>query len=91
MAFATSNVRLESIGSLFRMVGDFTSNVGDADGTVAVGGKVYDKVFNDFSDTTPTTQPLPSKVSRNSTTGISTVTVNVSNGVTAGTFIIDYR
>lgn len=92
MAFATSNVKLESIGSLWMMVGDFTANSGDADGTIVVGGaRVYDANFIDGNDTTPTTIPLSVKVSTNTTTGLSTVTINVSAGVITGRFLIIYR
>lgn len=92
MAFATSNVKYSSDGDLNRLIGDFTSSVGDADGTVSVGGaRVYLAFFYDGTDTTATTQPLPIKISTNTTTGISTITVNVSNGVTAGRFYISYR
>lgn len=92
MAFTTSNVKASNDSDLNRIVGDFTSSVGDADGTITVGGaRVYFAQFNDQSDTTPTTQPLPYKISTNTTTGISTITVNVSNGVTAGRFYICYR
>lgn len=92
MAFATSNVKLESMGSLWVLVGDFTASVGDADGTVAVSGaRVYDAKFFDGNDTTPTTIPLSVKVSTNSTSGLSTVTINVSAGASAGRFMIVYR
>lgn len=92
MAFATSNVKLESIGSLWSFVGDFTSSVGDADGTVTVGGaRVYQAVFYDQSDTTPTTQALPVKVVEATTGSTSAITINVSNGVTKGRFLIVYR
>ena len=92
MAFATSNVKLESDGSLWALVGDFTANVGDADGAVVVGGaRVYSSSFMDGSDTTPGAGMLPVSVSTNTSTGKSTITVNVSGGVTAGRFKVVYR
>lgn len=92
MAFATSNVKYSSDGDLNRLVGDFTSSRGDADGTIAVGGaRVYLCHFYDQSDTTPGGNPLPISLSTNTTSGITTVTVNCSNGVTAGRFYVSYR
>lgn len=92
MAFTTSNVKLESNGSLWQIVGDCTASVGDADGTISVGGaRVYQAYFYDAADTTPTTQPLPIKISTNTTTGISIITINASNGITTGRFLIVYR
>jgi hypothetical protein len=93
MAFATSNVKYSSDGDLNRLVGDFTANKGDADGTVAVGGgRVYLAHFYDQAHTTPGgVSPLPISLSTNSTTGITTITVNVSGGVTTGRFYVSYR
>lgn len=92
MAFATSNVKLESEGSMWALVGDFTANKGDADGTVVVGGaRVYSTSFIDGSDTTAGAGFLPVSVSTDTTTGKSTITVNVSGGVTAGRFKVAYR
>lgn len=92
MAFATQNVKLESNGSLWLFAGECTSSVGDADGTITVGGnRVYQAHFYDQSDTTPTTQPLPVKVSESTTTNTSTVTINASNGIVKGRFLIFFR
>lgn len=92
MAFATTNVQVGSIGDAWRLSGKFTSSVGDADGTVSVGGALVTSAhFYDASDTTPTTQPLPIKMSTNSTTGVTTITVNVSNGVVDGRFSVIYK
>lgn len=92
MAFATQNIKLESNGSLWQLVGECTSSVGDADGTITVGGnRVYQAYFTDVSDTTPTTQPLPVKVSESTTASTSTITINASNGITKGRFVIVYR
>ena len=90
MSFATSNVKTASAGNLNVLVGDFTAAVGAADGTITVGGaRVYLSHFYDGNDTTPTTIPLPVKISLSG--ALSTVTVNVSGGVTAGRFIIIYQ
>lgn len=90
MAFATSNVQTANMGSLNALVGDFTATAGDADGTVTVGGaRIYSAHFYDGNDTTPTTIPLPVKISLSE--ALSTVTVNVSGGVTAGRFIVIYK
>lgn len=92
MAFATTNVKLESNGSLWQFVGEFTASVGDADGTVTVGGaRVYQALFYDQSDTTPTTQPLPVKITEASTGKTSTITINVANGVSRGRFLVVFR
>lgn len=92
MAFATSNVKLESSGSLWQFVGDCTASVGDADGTITVGGaRIYQAFVYDQSDTTPTTQPLPVKITEATTGSTSTITVNCSNGIVKGRFLIVYR
>ena len=91
MAFATSNIRAINLGSVSGLVGDFTASKGDADGTVTVGGgRVYLCKFNDQTGTTPVNQAFPFGVSTNSTTNISTITVNCSSGATAGRFIVIY-
>lgn len=90
MAFATSNVQTASMGNLLALVGDFTADPGDADGTITVGGaRIYSAHFYDGNDTTPTTIPLPVKISLSGI--LSTVTVNVGGGVTAGRFLIIYK
>ena len=91
MAFAASNVKTISLGSVLGLAGDFTASKGDADGTVAVfGGRVYLCSFTDATGATPVNQSLPYGVTTNQTTNISTVTVNCSGGATAGRFIIIY-
>lgn len=92
MAFATNNVKLESSGSLWYFVGECTSTAGDADGTITVAGaRVYQAVIYDQSDTTPTTQPVPVKITEATTGTTSAITVNCSNGITKGRFVIIYR
>lgn len=92
MAFATQNVKLESNGSLWQLAGECTSTVGDADGTITVGGaRVYQAFIYDQSDTTPTTQPVQVKITEASTGSTSTITVNCSNGIVKGRFLIVYR
>ena len=92
MAFATSNVKLESTGSLWYFVGDCTSSVGDADGTITVGGaRVYQAHVYDQSDTTATTQPVPVKITEATTGSTSAITVNCSNGIIKGRFVIIFR
>lgn len=90
MPFATSNVQSSNLGNLMALIGDFTADPGDADGTVTVGGaRIYSAHFYDGNDTTPTSIPLPVKISLSGL--LSTVTVNVSGGVTAGRFMIIYK
>ena len=93
MAFTTSNVRASNDSDMNRLVGDFTASKGDADGTITVGGgRVYLAHFYDQSHTTPGgVSPLPISLSTNNTTGITTITVNCSGGVTTGRFYICYR
>lgn len=92
MAFAMQNVKLETNGSTWLLVGECTSSPGDADGTVTVGGnRVYQALFFDVSDTTPTTQPLPVKIVESITAPTSVITVNASNGITKGRFSIVFR
>lgn len=92
MAFATQNVKLETSGSLWYFVGECTSSVNDADGTITVGGaRVYQAFVYDQSDTSPTTQPLPVKITEATTGSTSAITVNCSNGITKGRFVIIYR
>ena len=92
MAFATQNVKLESNGSLWQFVGECTSSVGDADGTITVAGaRIYQAYIYDQSDTTPGGNPIVIKISEPTTGTTSTITVNCSNGITKGRFLIVYR
>lgn len=92
MAFATSNLSRGSAGDSWVLRGKFTASKGDADGTVTVGGALVHRAdFWDTSISTPSQSRFPVKVSTNTTTGISTITVNCSSGATDGRFEIVYR
>lgn len=92
MAFATSQVGFGNSGDMNVLRGKFTASVGDADGTITVGGALIgDARFWDGSKTTPSQSEFPFTMSTNTTTGITTFTVNVSRGATNGRFIIRYR
>ena len=89
-ALVVTVVSLSADGDLLRLVGDFTPNAGDADGTITVGGaRVYLAHFYDQNDTTPTSLPFPVKISLSG--ALVTITINVSGGATAGRFYICYR
>ena len=87
MAFATSNVKVVSMGSVNGLVGDWTGLVGDTSASIVVGGaRVYLANFYDQTVSTPTNSPFPVSVS---TSGeLSTVSVNYAEDVTNGRFCI---
>lgn len=92
MAFATSNIKLESSGSLWNLVGDFTASAGDADGSLSINGaRIYQAYFYDQSDATPSQAVLPVKITEATSGTTSTITINVAGGVTRGRFIVVYR
>ena len=91
MPFVTSNVKLESAGSLWRLVGNWSGAVGDATGTVGVGGRVWDVNFGIQDAQSQEDRPVPTSISQNTTTGVSTVSVYNKSAVTTGNFSITYR
>ena len=93
MAFTTTNVTLKSNGDSWALTGDFTAAQGDNSGTVSVGGaRVHSAEFYNQDGDIGMQSKLESSVSTNTTTGISTVTVNTSaNPVTNGRFRIVYN
>lgn len=91
MAFATTNVQVAPVGNGWRLTGEWTGAVGDAAGTVSVGGaRVTAIAFNIQDATSQEDRPVPTSVSTDSTTGLSTVTVYNSQAVATGRFSIEY-
>lgn len=90
MAFALSNVRSDTLGSIKVMAGDWSGAAGDADGSVTVaGGRIYDATFRDAGATTPV--DILYCTNTNVTTGTTTtITVPNRETVSRGTFIIFY-
>lgn len=86
MAFATTNVRTGAAGNLRFYCGDWSGSVGDADGTLTLGGgRVYLAEFiNGDSDETK------EKAAVDISESAGTITLTVSNHmeVTTGRFII---
>lgn len=92
MAFATQNVKLESLGSLWLLSGECTSSIGDANGTITVGGnRVYTAQGYDASAITPKGGDLTVSVNESTTGPTSSVSINCSEGITKGRFFIVYR
>ena len=92
MPFATSNVRLTSAGDLWRLVGTWSGNTGDASGSApSVRGIVYDCQFQNQDATSAEDRPTPCDVSYSTTTGLSTITVHNHADVTTGRFSILYK
>jgi len=89
MAFATSNVKAVSFGSVLGLVGDWSGNAGDAEGTVTLkGGRVYLVNFYNQDATSGEDRPTPCSVAVSS--GTITVTVNNQSNVTNGRFTLIY-
>lgn len=93
MAFATSNIKLGTAGSSWSLSGDWTAAAGDTSGTVSIGGaRVYSCEFHNQDGDSGMQSKMETSVSTNTTTGLSTVTVNLSaNAVTNGRFRITYN
>lgn len=88
MAFATSSVVRESGGSENVLKGTWTATVGDAAGTVTIGGYVTDARFIDNASSGPY-QNVPVNISNSSGTG--TVTVYHAGTVTDGKFEVRFK
>ena len=91
MAFATSNIKLESAGSLWNLTGNWTGGVGDASGTITVGGRVTSLQFYNRDATSQEDRPTPASLSQDTSTGITTITVHNHADVTDGSFSVLYR
>lgn len=88
MAFATSNVVKENLGSTGLLRGTWTTSIGDADGTVTGRG------YASSADFRPNTATSPSDVIQTRITNSSgtwTVTIPNQETVTAGTFEIRFK
>lgn len=90
MAFATSNLKKSYIGNHFRLMGDWTGAVGDADGTVTLkGGRVYKADFMIEDGDQGDDSPVPVTITESS--GTLTVTVHNRSTVTNGRFVIEWK
>ena len=90
MAFATSQIKTESIGSSWLTTGKWTGAVGDAAGTITVRGQ--EVLSADFYHNKATGGPVNKpEVSWTASAGIATVTVANYATVTAGRFSIISR
>lgn len=87
MAFATSNVKRHSAGSLNVLAGDWTSAYADDSGTVTVGGgRVYDANFSAQDAITGEVTELPWTASTSG--ALTTITCYPHDAVAQGRFII---
>ena len=88
MAFARTNPELISVGSAYKLRGDWTGAIGDANGTVTGAGFCFDATFKTNSSSSPVSV-IPVRISNSS--GEWTVTVPNVETVTDGTYEISYR
>lgn len=90
MAFSTSNVQSGKLfGGVNTYIGDWSGALGDAPGSITLGGgRVYLAHFEDQDATGSPVELVPCSVSV--TSGVITLTVNNRNAVTQGRFIIIY-
>jgi hypothetical protein len=88
MAFATTNVRKDTFGSLKVTAGQWSGADGDAAGSFKVeGGVVYLCLFtSQDASGNQILYPIPYSVS--GTSGVVTITVANYAGVTAGSFVV---
>ena len=91
MAFATSNVRLGSVGDTFSLRGGWTGSSSDASGTLAVRGLVFSAIFQNHDATSQEDRPTPCDVSYSGTTGLSTITVHNHADVSVGRFHVIFK
>lgn len=90
MPFATSSVRRENLGSIRCLVGNWTGNVGDANGSYSVkGGQVYLSNWHNQDSGQTEDKPTPNSISV--TTGTITITIYNKQNVTEGRFILIYQ
>lgn len=90
MAFAVSNLRNDTLGSIKVLAGDWTGTAGDADGSLVIAtSRVYDVAFRDAGATTPVDIIYATNTAV--TTGTTTtLTIPNRETVTRGTFIVFY-
>lgn len=89
MAVSTSNVQMSTLGNKKVVSGDWSCSVGDAAGTIGVGGgRVYLAQFNPQNSSTPTDGFIQYSVSTSG--AVTTVTFYPHGTVTSGTFFIVY-
>lgn len=87
MAFATSNVKTNYLGSFNVTVGDWSGSAGDAPGTFPVkGGRVY--FYNFGSDDGSGPQQVEVVCAASTSGAVTTLTVNNNMAVVAGRFFI---
>ncbi len=91
MAFAATNVQVGYAPPLKIMLGDWSSLIGDAAGTISIGGNYIGSLWfkNDPSGTNPTTQFFPVVSWNGSIPG--TLTIQNTDNVGVGSFIIFTR
>lgn len=88
MAFSATVRNVQYMGpGKSQLTGDWTGASGDVAGTMAVGGIVTNTLFHSYSSTN-TWQVIP-RVTVSVASGISTLTINNQDDVTAGYFTID--
>ena len=89
MAFATTNVKVGTLGGPFKVyAGDWSGSAGDASGSITLGGgRVYQAHFEnqDASPDSPKERPL---VDVSVSSGVITLTVHNHMDVTLGRFLI---
>lgn len=88
MAFATSGVVKENLGSSGMLRGSWTTSIGDADGTVTGSGYASSAEFRPNTSTSPS-NVIQTRISNSS--GTWTVTIPNQETVTAGTFEIRFK
>lgn len=88
MAFATSNISRQNIGSANALIGSWTGTVGDTTGSVTGSGVALNAEFDANLSVGPGEVILP-RITNSS--GTWTVTVPYSQTVTAGTFNIIFK
>lgn len=81
---ATANYKI----SACRMIsGTFTHTEGDTDDTLDVAGYVIAGIVNNVDSSGGVAVPMTYSVSRSTTTGISTITIQNNGAVTDGRFV----
>ena len=90
MAFATTNVVRNNLGSASEFAGEWSSSVGDAAGTVAIGGRVLEADFYE-NVSSGAYQPPKVPVSWSQSGSTTTVTVYHQGAVTTGYFSIKFK
>jgi len=91
MAFATSNVQIDYLGSLKALHGTWSGAAGDSNGSVTVaGGIVYGASFTS-QDSSGAHIMWPVRISTSTSGANTTITVYNTADVTAGRFIVWFK